>query len=295
MLGRQDLLMQPGDLAKAFAKLGLDLPRDAAEELFREEDGFVEPLLRLLGADDAHSLDGSDYERPTLVHDLNEPVPDDWHGRYSLVWDGGTLEHVFNFPVAIRNAMQLTEVGGHFMGMTPANNWMGHGFFQFSPELWFRVLSPENGFEVVWMLIKASRHPASRWYRVRDPMEAGERVTLTSRNRGTIYVLARRTENREVLAEAPQQSDYAQAWATGAVDRRRSMLGLKARLRTALNERLSTRLTDALFTASLRVLPTHDRRLFEAVDLGAEIRRGRQWSELESAVRSFRQPASTRR
>ncbi len=196
MLGRQRMHIQPRDLAAAFAGTGLELPLDRARRLASAQDGFVEPLLELLGATDPASMDNSDFEGSSLVHDLNEPVPDDLKGRYSLVWDGGTLEHVFNFPTAIANAMAMTEVGGHYLGMAPANNWMGHGFFQFSPELWFRVLSPENGFEVEWMLIKASRHPASRWYRIRDPQEVGERVTLTARTRGTIYVLARRTEER---------------------------------------------------------------------------------------------------
>jgi hypothetical protein len=30
--------------------------------------------------------------------------------------------------------------------VTPANNQMGHGFYQFSPELFFRVFSQENGY-----------------------------------------------------------------------------------------------------------------------------------------------------
>lgn len=284
MLGRQRMHIQPGDLSAAFAGLGLDLPRDRAKALFAEQDGFVEPLLRLLGAGDPHSLDNSDFEGSTLVHDLNEPVPGEWtQDGYSLVWDGGTLEHVFNFPVAARNAMELTRVGGHYLGMTPANNWLGHGFFQFSPELLFRVFSPENGFRVVWMMLKASRHPASRWYSVRDPQEVGERVTLTARNRGTLYVLAERVEERPIFEATPQQSDYAEAWSTGTMDRERGADRLKSHVRSALNARLSSRVTDALFTGSLWLLPTHDSRFFEAIDLEAKARAGPAWAELERA------------
>lgn len=273
MLGRQRMHIQPRDLAAAFGTAGLELDRGRARRLHDARDGFVEPLLELLGASEPDSMDNSDFEGSTLVHDLNEPVGDDLKGRFSLVWDGGTLEHVFNFPVAIANAMAMTEVGGHYLGMAPANNWMGHGFFQFSPELWFRVLGPENGFRVRWMLIKASRHPASRWYRVRDPQEVGERVTLTARSRGTIYVLAERTEERPLLAATPQQSDYAEAWSTGTVDRDRGVDRLKTRVRTLLNQRLSSRATDALFTASVLLLPSHDKRHFQPVD-PADMARG---------------------
>lgn len=284
MLGRQRMHIQARDLAAAFGTAGLDLPLDRARALHDSQDGFVEPLLELLGADDPQSMDNSDFEDATLVHDLNEPVPDELKGRYSLVWDGGTLEHVFNFPTAIANAMALTAVGGHYLGMAPANNWMGHGFFQFSPELWFRVLSPENGFRVEWMLIKASRHPASRWYRIRDPQEVGERVTLTSRTRGTIYVLARRTEERPLLAVTPQQSDYAEAWSSGTVDKDRGVDRLKTRVRSTLNDRLSSRVTDGLFTASTWLLPAHDKRHFQAVDPEEMARSGPAFDSLRAAL-----------
>ena len=284
MLGRQRMHIQPRDLAAAFSTAGLDLPLARARELESAQDGFVEPLLQLLGADAPASMDNSDFEGSSLVHDLNEPVPDELRGRYSLVWDGGTLEHVFNFPTAIANAMAMTEVGGHYLGMAPANNWMGHGFFQFSPELWFRVLSPENGFRVEWMLIKASRHPASRWYRIRDPQEVGERVTLTARTRGTIYVLARRTEERPLLAVTPQQSDYAEAWSTGTVDRDRGVDRLKTRVRSTLNERLSSRVTDAAFTATTWLLPAYDKRHFQRVDPAEMARSGPDFGSLRSSL-----------
>lgn len=287
MLGRQRMHIQPGDLSAAFAGLGLDLARPRAKALLSEQDAFAEPLLEMLGASDADSLDNSDFEGSTHVHDLNEPVPREWtEDGYSLVWDGGTLEHVFNFATAARNAMELTRVGGHYLGMTPANNWMGHGFFQFSPELLFRVFSPENGFRVVWMMLKASRHPASRWYAVCDPQEVGERVTLTARNRGTLYVLAERTEEVPIFRTTPQQSDYAEAWSSGTMDRERGADRLKSHLRSALNARLSSRVTDALFTGSLWLLPSHDSRFFEAIDLGEKARSGPAWPDLERSVSS---------
>ena len=77
---------------------------------------------------------------------MNLPIGDDLKRKFSVVIDGGTLEHVFNFPVAIKNCMQMLDVGGHFFVHTMANNFMGHGFYQFSPELFYRVFSPENGF-----------------------------------------------------------------------------------------------------------------------------------------------------
>ena len=84
------------------------------------ENGFAENFLRILGTKDAQSMDASDYEQATIVHDLNQPVPSQLHQKFDAVIDGGTLEHVFNFPVAIRNAMEMTKVGGGFICSCPA-------------------------------------------------------------------------------------------------------------------------------------------------------------------------------
>src|SRR5215472_7256720 len=95
--------------------------------------GYAEPLLRALGAGRIESIDYSDYEGATIVHDLNRPVPSALRGAFSCVLDAGTIEHVFNFPQVIKNCMQMVAPGGSFLTVTTANNFMGHGFYQFSP------------------------------------------------------------------------------------------------------------------------------------------------------------------
>ena len=73
------------------------------------------------------------------------------HGpAVDLVFDGGTLEHVFNFTTALTTASRGPAAGPVRLG-TMLNNWCGHGFYQFSPELFYRALSPENGFSVIEM------------------------------------------------------------------------------------------------------------------------------------------------
>ena len=94
------------------------------------------------------SMDASDFEGATVVHDLNLPAPTTLVGRYTAVIDAGTVEHVFNVPEALRTAMSLVAHGGHLVLMAPCNNNPGHGFYQFTPELVFRSLSTSNGFAV---------------------------------------------------------------------------------------------------------------------------------------------------
>ena len=55
--------------------------------------------------------------------------------RFSVVIDGGLLEHVFDFPTAIRNCMRMVRQGGHLILNLPVNNFPGHGFYKFGPGL----------------------------------------------------------------------------------------------------------------------------------------------------------------
>lgn len=205
-IGRQFLLVPPDRLAEMLAPL-------SAEDLLAppEEPSFAEALLRRLGADEVCSIDGSDYEGATFVHDLNRPLPSSFDRRFTVVLDGGCLEHIFDFATAIRNCMQLVEVGGHLLCMAPVSNAAGHGFYQFSPELYYRVLSPENGFVVERMLLAEVR-PDATWYRVVDPAVAGRRIEFTTRHPAYLYVQARRVDDRPPLRSPPVQSDYDQRW-----------------------------------------------------------------------------------
>src|ERR1043166_8529263 len=63
-------------------------------------DEYSEPLFEILGANRVESMDYSNYENASIIHDLNLPLPQDIHSTFSCVVDGGTIEHVFNFPTA---------------------------------------------------------------------------------------------------------------------------------------------------------------------------------------------------
>ena len=203
-LGRQRL-----NLPKRALQKNLDTfhKRADAAEIKKKNNGYCEPFLELLGANEVHSMDVSDYEKATLIHDLNKPIADIYKGIYDTVIDSGTLEHVFNFPVAIKNCMELLKEGGHYIGITPCNNFFGHGFYQFSPELYYRVFSNENGFSVEHMYFFLD-DPETSFYAVKDPAEVRERVILNNAFPSFLFVVARKISSKPVFAATPQQSDY---------------------------------------------------------------------------------------
>lgn len=172
---------------------------------------YVEPFLAALGAEKVESMDASGFEGATVIHDLNLPVDENLKEQFDVVCDGGTIEHVFNFPVAIRNCMEMVAVGGHLILTSPANNYFGHGFYQFTPELWFRLLSSARGFEVRRM-VALEIAPVARWFDVADPETVRDRVYMTNRYPVVLMVLARRTSRAMDFQSYPQQSDYVPRW-----------------------------------------------------------------------------------
>lgn len=203
-LGRQRLNLTKSDLQKNLNAFGYNID---ARELKKQNNGYCEPFLELLGAIKVDSMDVSDYEKATLLHDLNAPIADQYKNTYQTVIDSGTLEHVFNFPIAIKSCMELIRAGGHYIGITPCNNFFGHGFYQFSPELYYRVFSKENGFEVRNMYFFIDDR-ATSFYEVKDPAEVKERVILNNAYPAFLFVVARKISMQPVFKTTPQQSDY---------------------------------------------------------------------------------------
>lgn len=194
-----------------------------------QSDGFAEGFLAVLGATQVESIDNSAYERATHVADMNLPIPSTLKSRYSAVLDSGSTEHVFNYPQAIRNCMEMVEVGGHYLGIVPANNLCGHGFYQFSPELIFRVFSEENGFAVERVYI-ADQIPGANWLRCPDPATLGRRVEFSTRQPAYVYVRARRVAARPIFESFPQQSDYVRYWGDNEGDDKRRSVNRLQRL-----------------------------------------------------------------
>jgi hypothetical protein len=128
--------------------------------------------------------------------------------QFDTVIDFGTLEHVFNVQVALRNVAALCKKGGRILHALPANNYSGHGFYQFSPELFFSVYSSRNGFSDTEVFI-AEVNDTKHWWKSAVPT-GGTRVEYTSRQRSYVLAISRKVE--EVTGQSVQQSDYVANW-----------------------------------------------------------------------------------
>ncbi|MEQ1763883.1 MAG: hypothetical protein ABL984_12160 [Pyrinomonadaceae bacterium] len=214
-IGRQFNHADPAEIRRIFLSAGEAMLDPATlQTMLDDHNGFSEGIFRLLGAKATESFDASDFEGSTHVHDFNLPISDRFKASYTTVFDGGTLEHVFNYPTALKNCMEMIVEGGHFLGISPVNNFPGHGFYQFSPELFFRIFSVEQGFEILDMIFVEDYSDAP-WYRVADPKSLGHRVTFENTRPAYLLLIACRRSIEPIFQSFPQQSDYAATWNSG--------------------------------------------------------------------------------
>ena len=210
-LGRQYLYVTKPEINEQISKFkNVDLSPDSVDFL----DEYCEPLLKILGSNHTDSMDFSAYEKATIIHDLNTPVAANLKNKFSVVLDSGTLEHIFDFKTAVKNCMEMVEIGGHFIGITPVNNLMGHGFYQFTPELLFSVFSSQNGFQMVKMIIAACDENGKfyQWYEVANPAVIGSRLHLVNEHPTYVMYVAKKIAEVNIFETLPQQSDYVTTW-----------------------------------------------------------------------------------
>ena len=221
-LGRQRLVVSQGELAH-LTRGRMSVAAVAAVERGRP---YADELFRQLGAREVLAMDASPYEGAGLIQDLNAPLfaQNLQHcGRATLVFDGGTIEHVFNLPAALANCMRLLSVGGHFVGSSPANNQCGHGFYQLSPELFHRAFGPSTGFSIT-KLILAEYVRDGAWFEALDPAVVGPAPVMSTIPL-EILVIAKKTSEVAPFEKWPQQSFWESQWKrTARISHRRKWL-----------------------------------------------------------------------
>lgn len=92
-----------------------------------------------LGFERSTSIDLFADESPDRILDLSQPFPQDFVGAFDAFLDAGTLEHVFDAPLALRSLIASLAPGGVAIHISPMDGFGNHGFFQFGPKLFSRL------------------------------------------------------------------------------------------------------------------------------------------------------------
>ena len=93
------------------------------------------------------SLDVSNYECCDIEHDLNYPVSEKLHNRYDVVFDSGSVEHIFSIKDVFFNMAKMCKIGGLVIQFAPVD-MINHGFVNLNACI-FNDFYTLNGFERV--------------------------------------------------------------------------------------------------------------------------------------------------
>jgi len=116
-LGEQSLSFDPDQVASP----------DSATSFGRRVIG-PSPAARLFarfGFTATASIGIDDGEGATPLFDLNRPdVPATLVGKFDLVFNGGTLEHVLHLPNTLANVSCMLRENGVVLHVLPPKNWV---------------------------------------------------------------------------------------------------------------------------------------------------------------------------
>ena len=164
-------------------------------------------LIDYFGANLVHSIDNSNFEGANIIFDMNEEL-ESITKQYDTIIDIGTSEHVFNINQNLKNMSKLCKRGGRIIHCLPANNQCGHGFWQFSPELFFSLYNESNGYKSTRLHLIDNNNDKSYWQINKKPKN--ERLELNSFT--PLYIFVVTIKKLENIIQKAQQSDYEYVW-----------------------------------------------------------------------------------
>lgn len=151
LIGRQNVDILPSEMTALMATYGLT-PRvpwslQAGTQLHGPAQGrhiTDYSLFQALGDCRPMAIDVSDYEGAEIVHDLSTPIPENLKRRFDFIYDGSSLDNIFNGPQALLNMAEMLRPGGRIL-LFNAINSVPTAYLKYSPD-WFVDFFAVNGY-----------------------------------------------------------------------------------------------------------------------------------------------------
>lgn len=190
------------------------IKKNFLNEDFRN-DFYIDNVFRKISNNNVTSLDFSeDRGKTNIKFNLNEAIPKKYYNKFDILIDGGSLEHILDLKNCIQNYQKLVKKNGHLFIFTTANNYFGHGFYQFSLEFFNNIFSSTNGFKILDIILCEHNFPGAElskknnWYRPRYNKENKyKRFSVINNSPIMIYILIKKVKNTKVSFNFVQ-SDY---------------------------------------------------------------------------------------
>ena len=261
-IGRMDIWGTYTDVKKWAAEMGYSLKSNVEITLTGNNNlrgrGYISDttFFKLMGFGKLDSLDYDNYQGCSIIHDLNVDISPEFYNKYDLILDGGTSEHVFNIPKVLENYNRMLKAGGLIIHGSPSSNYVDHGFYMFSPTLFFDYYSA-NKWEIknCYFFKLTIRHYIDKW-KIYEYTPGGLSKHLgLLRGMWGLFFVARKTE--EATFDSPvQQGRYVSMWnASSKKDSATNETNNKTYLRKSISRLLPLSIKLLIYSYYMRFAP----------------------------------------
>jgi hypothetical protein len=212
MLGQQAIYADLQTAQRILRQAGCPIRPMPAEldrtSRFNDDNINARTLFAMLGAESVEAMDVSAYEGADILHDLNDPIDPAYHEKFDVIFDAGTLEHIFDAPTALASFVRMLSVGGQVILISPSSNAVDHGFYSLSPTLFYDFFAA-NGFgNFSCYLVEASNVRYARPAKIYKYDGVGEEYPFSTRGFLNVAFFATKQTNVACIKK-PIQSLYS--------------------------------------------------------------------------------------
>jgi len=155
--------------------------------------------------------------------DLNDyRVPAEWRGRFDVVTNHGTTEHVGDQINAFRVMHDFAKLGGVFTHHVPFSGYFNHGLYSYTPAF-FIFLAHANGYEIEQLDLSAPHLPYT--IPVTEAMPGSATWTSLHQHSGLVVVRLRKVLDQDFVpfsdydAHLVGQRPLSEPWASMIANR----------------------------------------------------------------------------
>jgi hypothetical protein len=156
-IARMDMNWNVDDILKNCNELGIKFNASKADHIRKIISRVYssKEFYELIGFEEYQDIDLLADAGCTIVHDMNEPLPESFAKQYDFVVEAGTMEHIFDQKTAFANMAMAVKEGGIVCHLSPFDAY-NHGFYNYSLNI-FHDFYEANGFtEMEFYLMRSA-------------------------------------------------------------------------------------------------------------------------------------------
>jgi len=123
-----------------------------------------ESFFRLFGDVNYQTMDVSDYEQASIIHNLNDPIPQNLEESFDFIIDGGTFDHLFDLKTSFANVVKLLKPKGRVFQWNAASNYSNAGYLSFSADFFYDYYALNNFSDCQTFFAQSYFLGAQNWF-----------------------------------------------------------------------------------------------------------------------------------